>query len=141
MRSSSFAQALTLSADLVKEFNAVKCIEVRDVKTFCARMRFSLPSTATFRARPVEYYSPAQACNPRWALPDHIAASKLDRWAAQDEYRFIFSLSDALGFEKVSLRLAARRERPAPRPDEHARRLLSAGSLRDICVLHDCGTV
>lgn len=130
----------TLSADIAKEFNAVACVEVTKIATLCGRIRAALPSTATFRARPVEYYPPTQGGNPRWALPDHIATSKLDRWASQDEYRFIFSLTDALGFEKVELRLIDRKNRPRAKPEEHTCYLLTIESLRDICILHDYKT-
>ncbi len=127
----------TRSPEIVREFNAVSCVEIANIGKLCERVRAALPSTATFRARPVEYY-PGWCGNPRWALPDRIATSKLDRWAAQDEYRFIFTLTDALGFEKVDLRLTDRKMRPAAKPEEHLAHLLTLGSLRDICVLHDC---
>lgn len=136
-----YCTSLTLSATVAQDFQAVRCVEIRDVKTFCQRVRSSLPLTATFRARPVQYYSEVQGCNPRWALPDEIVTSKLDRWVGQDEYRFLFSLSDALGFESVALRLVSRKQRPLPRTDEHIPFPLSIGSLRDICVVHDCKTL
>jgi hypothetical protein len=131
----------TLNAEIAREFNAVACVEVTKVATLCARIRAALPSTATFRARPVDYYPQTQGGNPRWALPDHIATSKLDQWASQDEYRFIFSLTDALGFEKVELRLTDRKNRPTAKPEEHTCHLLTIESLRDICILHDCKTL
>jgi hypothetical protein len=136
-----YCTSRTLSANVAGQFNAVTCVEVRNVKALCTRIRSTLPSTATFRARPVEYYSRNQDCNPRWALPDHIATSKLDYWASQDEYRFLFSFTDALGFEKVALRLVSRKGRPDPKTDEHIDHFLSIGSVRDICVLHDCKTL
>jgi hypothetical protein len=48
--------------------------------------------------------SPLPRGNPRWALPDMIATSKLESYAWQDEFRLVFSLN-AFGFEKVALRL------------------------------------
>lgn len=137
----AYCTSLTLSGAIARDFQAVTCVEIRNVRMFCQRIRSALPPTATFRARPVEYYSETQDCSPRWALPDEIAASKLDRWAGQDEYRFLFSVTDALGFESVDVRLASRKQRPAPRPDEHIDYPLSIGSLRDICVVHDCKTL
>jgi|HubBroStandDraft_6_1064221.scaffolds.fasta_scaffold710729_1 hypothetical protein len=130
-----------LSADIAKEFNAVACVEVRRVAVFCDRIRRVLPATATFGARPVDYYPQTQGGSPRWALPEHIATSKLSRWSSQSEYRFIFSETDALGFEKVETRLVDRRTRPVPRPEEHVPRFLEVGSLRDICTLRDCASL
>jgi hypothetical protein len=46
-----------------------------------------------------------------------IATSKLDRYAWQDEYRLIFSFTDALSFEKVNTRLVRGKVQETP----HAR--------------------
>jgi len=127
-----------LRPDIAKEFNAVACVEITKIAMLCGRIRETLPATAAFRARPVDYYPQTQGGTPRWALPDQIATSKLDRWVSQDEYRFVFSLTDALGFEKVETRLIDRKSRPISKPEEHACRLLKLRSLRDICILHDC---
>ena len=131
----------SLSADIARAFNAVACVEITKIKTLCARIQAALPSTASFKAQRVDYYPQTQGSNPRWALPDNIATSKLDRWASQDEYRFIFSLTDALGFEKVELRLIDRKNRPAPKPEDHILHVLTIGSLRDISILHDFKTL
>jgi hypothetical protein len=128
----------TLSAAIAKEFDAVVCVEITRIATLCERIRAALPPTAVFRSRPVEYYPQTQAGNPRWALPDRIATSKLDHWATQDEYRFLFSLTDALAFQKVEVRLIERRNRPAAKLEEHLTRLVALEPLRDICILHDC---
>jgi hypothetical protein len=103
-----------LRADIAKEFNAVACVEVTKIATLCARIRKALPVSAAFRARPVDYYPHTQGGNPRWALPDQIGTSKLARWASQNEYRFLFSVTDALGFEKVETRLIDRKNRLSP---------------------------
>ena len=79
--------------------------------TFCDRIRAALPPTATFRARRVDYYPQSQGGNPRWALPDDIATSKLEKWAYQEETRLIFSLTDALNFENVKCQLSRSKTR------------------------------
>jgi len=104
----------------------------------------SLPWSATFPGRPghkrigqhVEYYKVTQGATPRWALPDMIARSKLDTYAWQDEFRLVFSLTDALAFEKVNLRLV---QMPATRSSdtaEHHHHDVQLDSLRDIAILH-----
>ena len=128
----------TLSRELAEEFGAVACVEITNIARLCNRVEAALPSTAAFKARRVEYYSPADLVGARWALPDDIATSKLDGFRRQDEFRIIFSLTDALGFEKVDCRLIDRKNRPAPKPDEHVTHSLKVESLRDICMLHDC---
>jgi hypothetical protein len=82
------------------EFDAVVCVEITDIGAFCRRVQRALLSGATFPAmdsgRPrlghkVEYYDETEAGNPRWALPDRIAISKLRGYAWQAEYRMAFS--------------------------------------------------
>jgi hypothetical protein len=126
----------TFSDAIAKEFGAVACVEITKIAALCSRIESVLPTKATFKAGKVDYYPQIQGGNPRWALPDNIATSKLDCWASQNEYRFVFSLTDALGFENVELRLIDRKN-TAPKPEEHSTYLLEARPLNDICILHD----
>ena len=64
-----YRTSLTLSANLADDCRSVICVEAMNVKSLCERIRSELPRTAKFTARPVEYYHPAQVCNPRWACP------------------------------------------------------------------------
>ena len=66
-----------------------------------------------------------------------IATSKLDSYAWQDEFRLVFSLTDALGFENVAVCLKHGNARKPRNQAEHHCYPLSAGSLRDICRLHE----
>lgn len=128
----------TFGMDVARQFNAVACVEITNIPALCGRIKKALPSTATFKAGRVEYYPETQGGTPRWALPDMIALSKLDKWASQNEYRFVFSLTDALDFEKVQCQLTSRKTRRDPNPEEHICYPLNIGSLRDIAVLCDC---
>jgi hypothetical protein len=140
-----FCTSRSLTDELCQRFGAVVCVEILDIGTFCARIEAALPPTATFPGRlgrtrigrRVEYYQETDNCNPRWALPDVIATSKFDTYAWQDEYRLVFSLTDALGFEKVDMRLVKNRARKDRNPAQHHRHPVKARSLRDICRLHE----
>lgn len=132
-----FCTSRRFGDDLAKEFNAVVCVEIDKIPTFCDRIKAALPSTATSKAGRVDYYPQSQGGNPRWALPDNIATSKLERWAYQEEFRLIFSLTDALDFENVKTQLVRRKTRTAPNAEEHLWHLLKVGSLRDICRLRE----
>ena len=133
--------------DVMREkFRAVACVEIRDINIFCARIAKALPSHATFHGPPnrtrigwrVEYFRETEGVNPRWALPGKIAASKSYTYAWQDEFRLLFSLTDALAFERVKLQLVQKRMRIPPDPTlHHAYPVQHAGSLRDICLLHE----
>lgn len=130
-----FCTSRRLGDDLAGEFNATVAVEITQMPTFCERIRAALPPTATFRARRVDYYPQSEGGNPRWALPDDIATSKLDKWAHQKETRFIFSLTDALAFENVKCQLSRRQTRTPAKPEEHLCHLLKVRSLGDICRL------
>jgi len=131
-----FCTSQSFNLEIAKEFRAVACVEIPNIAKFCTRIQSALPATATFKGRRMDYYPQTQRGDPRWALPDNIATSKLDCWKSQDEYRLIFSFTDALGFEKVALRVVDRKNRPLPKPEEHLTHTLQVGSLRDFCSLH-----
>lgn len=139
-----FCTSRSLNDDMSQRLDAVACVEILDIPPFCARVEAALPEGATFPGRPgrtrigrrVEYYRETDSCSPRWALPDLIATSKSAGYAWQDEFRLVFSLTDALGFEKVGLRIL--KDCTAKEPaTEHQRHLVKIrAGLRDICRLH-----
>ena len=131
--------------ELRERFGAAACVEILDIPKFCGRIESSLPPEATFPGRPgrtrvgvrVEYYRESDDCNPRWALPDVIATSKSELYAWQDEFRLVFSLTNALGFEKVNMRVTRGRTFKEPASAEHRPCLVKvSGGLGDICRLH-----
>lgn len=128
-----------------ERFRAAACVEIRDRKTFCRRVQRSLPWKASFGGRPghgrlgheVQYYDVTDDINPRWACPDLIGLSKLRDYAWQDEYRLMFSETDALRFEKIRGQLVMGEiPKRTPNPSEHHFRDLEVGSIADIAVLH-----
>jgi hypothetical protein len=131
-----FCASRSFTDELRKRFEAVVCVEILRIPTLCERIKRALPANATFRAGRVEYYDESEGGNPRWALPDQIAMSKFKSYQWQDEFRFIFCLTDALGFEKGALRLVKGEARD-PKPAEHRDYLVKTQSLRDICRLHE----
>ena len=134
---SVFCASRSLTDGLRKKFDSTVCVEILKTQTLCERVKRTLPAHATFRAGRVEYYHQNDAPNPRWALPDQIAMSKLERYKWQNEFRFLFCLTDALGFEKGAHHLVRGEPKGAPKPTEHHEYLLKAGSLGDICRLHE----
>ena len=145
-----FCASMSLSDELRESFNAVACVEISDVDAFCDRVTGALPWNSKFPGprgheqigKDVEYYCEGGDCNPRWALPDVIATSKREIYAWQDEFRLVFSLTDALDFEKIVGRIVPPgTPRPLQNPDEHhTYRVKTTRSLRDICRLHDFAT-
>lgn len=132
-----FCASKSHSDERRKKFEAVVCVEVQDIKAFCERIEAALPAGATFYGRRVDYYRDSEGGNPRWALPENIATSKLNAYAWQDEYRLVFCLTDALTFENVSPRLVADGAARPSRQSDHPKYLVEARSLRDICQLRE----
>lgn len=139
-----FCMSRSFELRIFKEFSAVACVKIVDPPAFCARVEDVLPIRANFpapqgRARlghRVEYYDETEAGSPRWAVPDKIATSKLKTYAWQDEFRLIFSTTDAFRFENVTTRLVHDDHLDNPMPAEHHSQLLKVKSLRDITSLH-----
>jgi len=140
-----FCLSRLFTDELRRKFEAVVCVEIFDVRAFCARIEEALPPIATFPVvlgRPrigsaVEYYRETEANNPRWALPDKIATAKSNTYAWQNEFRLVFCLTDALGFEKVAPRLVQNNPQKNPNLAEHHNYFVNAPSLRDICRCHE----
>ena len=142
-----FCLSRSFTAGLRNRFKAVACIEIFNTKAFCARVEAAalLLGRATFPGKPVrtrvgqpvEYYEETDNCTPRWALPDVIAVSKLKTFSWQNEYRLMFSLTDALGFQNAQYSLVRNGSSEQPKPAEHRHCDLETGNLRDFCRLHD----
>ena len=141
-----FCVSRFLTDALRERFNAVACVEISNIGAFCDRVTAAIPSNAKFPGPPgrqrigqrVQYYCESGDCNPRWALPDVIATSKRAEYAWQDEFRLVFSLTDALNFEKIVGRIVPPSySRTQRKPDEHHSYPVTTPCLRDICQLQD----
>jgi hypothetical protein len=126
-----------------EEFNARACVEIRNVAEFCRRVEKALPG-AIFGGRPsrervgyrVEYYDAADPPGARWACPDLIACSKLRSYSWQEEFRLLFSTTDALKFQKVELRIVRGRPKRPHGVSQHHERIVQIGDLSGIANLH-----
>jgi hypothetical protein len=133
-----FCASRTLSDELSRRFEAAVCVEIKNISSFCARIQRRLPAAAKFYSGPVEYYDQGEGPGARWALPDRIARSKSPSYQWQDEYRFVFSLTDALNFENAAYRLVkgSNPKHGDQKSAEHPQHLVKVRTLRDICQLH-----
>jgi hypothetical protein len=140
-----FCLSRSFTDELRDNFDAVACVEVLNVKQFCDRIEAALPAGTTFPGKlgkerigqAVNYYEETDNCTPTWACPDMIAALKSKTFAWQDEYRLVFSFTNALAFENAQYELVRNGSSQPIKPAEHRHYDLSAGSLRDICRFHE----
>jgi len=131
-----FCASRSLTAELWKRFEAAACVEVLKISTLCKRIKESLSAEHILCAKRVTYYKATDSCNPRWALPDEIATSKLENYDWQNEYRFVIAPPSALEFEKAQYQLTRRVAKEPRNLSSHRHRLLKTRSLADICRLH-----
>jgi hypothetical protein len=132
------------SDEMRDRFHAIACVEILDRKAFLRRVEKALPTGSSLAGRPgherlghdVEYHDVTDDINPRWACPDLIGLSKLNSYAWQDEYRLMFSETDALRFQNIKgqLVIGETPKRVANRA-EHDSRILNVGSLKDIATV------
>lgn len=131
----------SMKDELRVRFEAECCVEVLRVPTLCARIEAKLPTGSTFMAKAISYYSKNDEIGIRWAFPDKITFEKIDCYSWQDEYRFAFSIIDALAFGKTSqqLQIPAPGTTELPKPitiPEPSEYKMPTRSLRDICRIH-----
>lgn len=125
-------------------FNATACVEITNLAAFCRRVQAATPAPATFLGPPgnqrigarVSYYHPAREKEARWALPDQIAITKHEDFAWQNEFRLLFSHSDALSPYRTQVTLISGEATAPPKGTDHPRELIEAASMRDICIIH-----
>jgi hypothetical protein len=140
-----FCLSRSLTDELRQEFQGVACVEILDIPTFCTRIRAALPTRARFPGSSgrshigwrVEYYQESEGGRPHWALPDKIATAKSIKYARQDEFRLVFSLTHAMGFQNVNTRLTLGNTRRASNLAEHQSYGVEAQPLADICILRE----
>jgi hypothetical protein len=131
----------SMKDELRIRFEAECCVEILKVFNLRARIKARLPAASTIMAKAVSYYSKNDEIGIRWAFPDKITFEKIDSYTWQDEYRFAFSITDALDFRNTSLQVQI----PAPGTTELPKPIiipepreydLTTRSLRDICRIH-----
>ncbi len=140
-----FCMSRSLTDELRETFEASVVAEILDIPAFCRRVTETLPVKATFPGpngktrigHRVKYYGETEGSAPRWALPDMIATSKLDTYTWQDEFRLVFTLTDAFAFENVDTRLVQGNPSEAVNPSEHRTFQVKITNLREICRLHE----
>jgi hypothetical protein len=141
-----FCASNSQSDEMRKRFRATACVKIRDRKAFLRRVVRALPAGASLGGRPgherlghdVEYYEVTDDINPRWACPDLIGLSKFrSSYAWQDEFRMMFSKTDALRFQNIKGQLMIGDiPKRVPNPAEHDFHCLEIGSIADIATLH-----
>jgi hypothetical protein len=134
-----FAFCMSTSSDaLVANQLGNTFVEILNGPEFVRRLKAALPENATFFSRAVEYYDARSPPGARWAVPEFISTAKQrsPTYVSQAEYRLVFSLTDALQFQKVALSINTGNAQPTPRRNSYPNYMIKVGDLTDICRLH-----
>lgn len=102
----------SMTDELRERFEAKACVQIYRPKNLLDRIGYELPRTATLRAERVVYYSPVNKPGPKWALPEIIAFSKIDSYAWQDEFRYVFAITDALKYGSTQQKIVIPNQPP-----------------------------
>ena len=133
----------SLDDGMKRAFSAVACVEILDVPKFCRRVEAVLQG-ATLGGKPgcerigfaVQYYNPEHPPGAAYAVPEMIATSKMLSYRWQDEFRMLYSRTDALKFQNVSMKLVKGEPEKVVDTSQH-HEILEVGSLGDIALLPD----
>lgn len=139
-----FCLGRKLDTALGQDFAAEVCIEILNVPKFCERVTASLPPRAKLAGawghqrvgHRVRYYNGGDSCNPRWACPDLIATSKLQLFANQEEFRLLFTLTNAFDHENGIYRIVGPKEIPVKNLNIPEPIKISIGGIRDFSRVH-----
>jgi hypothetical protein len=122
-------------------FKAKACVQILRPGNLRDRIEYALPRTATVLAEKVTYYSLADAMGTRWYFADRIAFSKVEEgYSWQDEFRFVFTLGDALHHGNTAQKVVIPNQPPGtalPPPPPIPRHYdIKVKALGSICKLH-----
>lgn len=134
-----FCTSTTLSKDLFHKFRRSACVEITDVVEFRSLLNKALSHgrkkhPPNLLENHIQYYKETDKPAENWALPEQIIFRKLFTFSDEKEYRFAFSMTDALKFQNTSVTLTT--EDRASNMLKHPERELTLGSLAQICKVH-----
>ena len=84
----------------------------------------------------VQYYNPEHPPGATWAVPDMIATRSVMSYRWQDEFRLLYSRTDALKFQNVSMKLVKGQPEKIVDATLLRHETVEVGSLEGIAILH-----
>jgi len=137
-----FSTSSKLSSELAKEFKSDVCIEFTNVGQIISKLsnavkrRKSIKPNKLYHGH-VNYYSGDNPPGIDWAFPKRISNRKLGYFSQQEEYRFQFSLLDALVFGNTTQEVQMGVESKIYRKMEHPGMTLKIGNIKKWCKVHE----
>lgn len=137
-----FSTSKILSRELADEFEAECCIEILDSSKIISGLRSAILRRRHVKPNrlfhdDVEYYEESQEPKIDWAFPDKIVTRKLDVFLPQQEYRFYFSINNALELgrtqQEIEMKSSEKPKRTTPYPEKR----LKIGNIEKWCFVHE----
>lgn len=137
-----FSTSTLLSEDLARDFESDICIEFEDIGRLMAGLKSAIYRRKSVKPNmlyhgPVKYYAESEGPGIDWSFPERISNSKLRCFEYQSEYRFMFSLNNALSFGNTSHEIQISEMEKEKAKKEYPSKVLKIGSLRSCCKIHE----
>lgn len=137
-----FSTSKILSKELAYEFKAECCIEILDSTKIISGLsrtilrRRHIKPNRLFHGD-IQYYKESQAPGIDWAFPNRIVTRKLEAFLPQQEYRFYFSIKNALGFGRTQQQIEMTPSQKVKRNTPHPEKCLKIGNIEKWCKVHE----
>jgi len=137
-----FSTSSKLCPELAKEFKSDVCIEFTNAGQIISKLSYAIKRRKSVKPNKllhghVNYYKEDSPPGIDWAFPDKISNSKLDYFSQQEEYRFQFSLLDALAFGNTTQEIQMGIEPKRHRKNEYPELTLKIGNIKKWCKVHE----
>jgi hypothetical protein len=139
-----YCMSLYPSNTLANKFNAVVCIEIRDVPKFCSLAEQNLPKGFALPAvsrrlrigHKVRYYDVAEPPSNLWALPELMAISKRKHYSWQNEFRLVFGRQGVFDFQKAEQTIQKSKADKERSLSTVSPIILQIGDISKLCKIH-----
>jgi len=137
-----FCTSNKLSRELAQEFKSDICVEFVNAAPIISNLRSAVSLRKKIKPNrlfhdEVKYYSEEEAPGIKWAFPNQIAMRKLNRFSNQEEYRFMFSLNNALEYNKTTQKIRIGEKTKVQRIEPYPEHILKVGNIKKCCKIHD----
>ena len=137
-----FCTSLKLCPELAAEFKSDICVEIMRPEKIASGLHSAIARRKKVNPNrlfhgEVKYYKEDEAPGITWAFPDRISMRKLCYFQGQEEYRYMFSLNGALGFNETEQKLRVRDLEQNERNSPYSEHKLKIGNISKWCTVHE----
>ena len=137
-----FCTSQKLCSSLAAEFESEICVEINSPQIIISKLSSAVARRKIVKPNKlfhstIHYYKEKDAPGIKWAFPDQIALQKLQVYQGQGEYRFMFSLKNALEFNRTEQKLHLAEPMKSQRITPYPEHKLKVGNISRWCRIHE----